>query len=90
MPYAKEGQISKSPIDGGVPITAEQYSEAKQATKQAGTLIKIHNGQMIITSNPERMEGHKDPVWQDGEWYHEPLPEEPEEPEVTEGGDQDV
>ena len=87
MPYAKDGQISKSPIDGGVPISDEQYVEAKQATKQHGTLIKIHDGQMIITSKPERLDGHKDPVWQDGEWYHEPLPEEPE---VTEGGDQDV
>jgi hypothetical protein len=80
MPYAIEGKISKSPIDDGIEISDEQYAEAKQATKQAGVLIKIHNKQMVITSTPDTREGHKDPVWQNGEWYHEPLPE----PEVTE------
>jgi hypothetical protein len=89
MPYAIEGKISKSPIEGGVPISDEQYAEAKQATKQAGVLIKVHNGKMIITSKPERQDGHKDPVWKNGEWYHEPIPEVEEAVGVgvTEGGE---
>lgn len=31
MPYAASGQISQSPIEGGIEITAEQYQEALAA-----------------------------------------------------------
>jgi len=74
MPYATDGQISKQPIDGGVEISEEKYDEARIHALSGG-LIKVHNGSVVLTSKPEKQEGHKDPVWQDGDWYHEPEPE---------------
>ncbi len=75
MPYAAEGQISKRPIDEGVEISDEKYDEARSHALSGG-LIKAHNGTVVLTIKPEKKEGHKEPVWQDGDWYHEPEPEE--------------
>ena len=74
MPYAIDGQISKRPIEGGVEISDEKYNEARSHALSGG-LIKTHNGAVVLTSKPEQKEGHKDPVWQDGGWHHEPLPD---------------
>ena len=74
MPYATNGQISKRPIDGGVEISDKEYDEARSHALSGG-LIKTHNGEVFLTSKPEQKEGHKDPVWQGGDWHHEPLPD---------------
>ena len=84
MPYAIDGQISKRPIDGGVEISDGEYDEARNHAFSGG-LIKVHNDNLILTSKPEKKEGHKDPVWDEvnGDWYHEPLPEEEKEEETV-------
>jgi hypothetical protein len=81
MPYAANDKISKSSIAGGISIADTQYKEALATLSQGGHVF-IHEGQMILTFKPEQQAGHKAPVWQNGAWYHEPLPEP--EPEVEE------
>jgi hypothetical protein len=83
MPYAAENKIRTSAFAGGIEITKQQYSEAL-STLMAGGYVFIHEGQMVLTFKPEQQEGHKPPVWQDGAWYHEPLPEPEPEPEESE------
>ena len=80
MPYAKDNQISKAPIDGGITITDQQYKDAFKHMRSRnehghGGIIKVHDGELVLTYKPETQAGHKPPVWQDGEWLHEPLPE---------------
>ena len=74
MPYAADGQISKRPIDGGVEISDTEYEQAKNHALSGG-MIKTYNGEMILTKKPEKQKDHKDPVWQNGDWHHEPKPE---------------
>ena len=75
MPYAIDGQVSKRPIEGGVEISDKEYEQAKNHALSGG-MIKTYNGKMILTEKPEKMDGHEDPVWQNGDWYHEPKPED--------------
>ena len=74
MPYATNNQISKHPIDGGIEISDKEYEQAKNHALSGG-IIKTYNGKMVLTEKPEKMEGHEEPVWQGGDWYHEPKPE---------------
>lgn len=47
MPYAKNGQISTEPIEGGIEITAEQYDEAL-AGMLAGRVVSVDEGFAVI------------------------------------------
>lgn len=61
MPYAINGQISQSPIEGGIEITQAQYQEAL-AGMQAGKVVSIDGGFAVIdppepeTPEPEPIE----------------------------------
>lgn len=78
MPYAADDRVSKGPIDGGVPISDDQYKQAMaHLLAGADNLVKVHNDQMILTTKPEKLDGHEEPVWQNGEWYHARIEEEP-------------
>lgn len=82
MYYAADNRLSTSPIEGGVQVTAAQYSEALN-TLMSGGHVFIHNGAMVLTYKPENKEGFHPPVWQGGDWHFEPLPE----PELEEKGE---
>ena len=85
MPYATDNKISKAEIDGGITITDQQYKDAFKHMRSRnehghGGLIKVvmtseTEGELVLTYKPETQAGHKPPVWQDGDWLHEPLPE---------------
>ena len=47
MPYAKNDQISQSPIEGGIEITQEQYQEAL-AGMLGGKVVSIDGGFAVI------------------------------------------
>lgn len=80
--YAADGKLAQKELDGGIEISEQEYQDALKHITTEGGLLKVHGKKMILTRAPERKEGHKDPVWQDGDWYHEPMPEpEPEEAE---------
>lgn len=78
MPYAADDRISKAPLAGGVEITEQEYDQARQHL-MSGKMVKVHSEKMILTERPAKQDGHEEPVWQNGEWYHEPT----EEPEKT-------
>jgi len=80
MYYAAENKLSTSPIEGGVQITAAQYSEALN-TLMSGGHVFVHNGSVVLTYKPENKDGFYPPVWRDGDWYFEPEPEPIEEVE---------
>lgn len=77
MPFAADDRISKAPLAGGVEISEQEYSEARHHLL-AGKQIRIHSGQMFLTEKPAKQSGHKEPVWQGGDWFHEPIEQEPE------------
>jgi len=82
MPYAADMTVSHKEIDGGVEITEQEYNQARDHLISGG-MVKVYSGKMILTSKPEKLDGHLEPVWQDGEWYHEPEPEsEPTQEEL--------
>lgn len=64
MPYAHDGQISQSPIDGGIEITQEQYQEAL-AGMLIGKVVTIEGG-FAVVDPPEVSEPVPEP---------EPIPE---------------
>ena len=51
MPYAANGQISQSPIEGGIEITAEQYQEALAGILR-GEVVSIDGG-FSVAPKPE-------------------------------------
>lgn len=74
MPYAHEGRISHDPIEGGVEVTEQQYSEALAAILE-GEEVTIDGGFAIRDKQPS--EFHE---WEGGEWVDktpdpEPVPE---------------
>ncbi|MBB5320464.1 DUF4376 domain-containing protein [Marinobacter oulmenensis] len=78
MPYAADDRVSKGPIDGGVPISEEKYNEARaHVLADEDNMVKVHGGNMILTTKPAKIDGHEEPVWQNGGWYHAPIEEEP-------------
>lgn len=76
MPYAADDRISKAPFADGVEITEQEYSQARDHLL-SGKLVKVHAGQMFLTEKPAKVPDHEEPVWQDGDWYHAPIEEEP-------------
>lgn len=73
MPYAKNGTISQSFIDGGIRISQKQY-EAALAGMLDGLEVTIDGGFAIRPAQPS--EHH---AWENGEWVDrtptpEPLP----------------
>lgn len=56
MPYAANGQISTSPIEGWIEITEQQYAQAL-AGMQAGKIVSIDGGFAVIDPpKPEELE----------------------------------
>lgn len=47
MPYAHNGMISQSPIDGGIEITQTQYAEALRAIS-SGMAVTIEGGFRVV------------------------------------------
>lgn len=47
MPFARNGQISQSPIEGGIEITEQQYAEGL-AGMMAGKIVTIDGGFAVI------------------------------------------
>lgn len=47
MPYAIKGQVSSSPIQGGIEITVEQYQQAIAGMLQ-GKVVSIENGFALV------------------------------------------
>lgn len=80
MPYAADDRISKAPLAGGVEISEQEYSQARDHLL-SGKLVRVHAGQMFLTEKPEKLPDHEEPVWQDGEWHHEPIAEPEKTPE---------
>jgi hypothetical protein len=76
MPFAADGQISQSPIDGGVEITIEQYRAALSGM-MAGQEVLIEEGELLIRE-PAPSPEH---TWENGEWVAPPTPEPELEPE---------
>ena len=72
--FAGEGRIGTRAFEGGIQISAEQYSEAL-STLMSGGHVFVHNGAMVLTYKPENKDGFYPPVWQDGNWHFEPVPE---------------
>lgn len=52
MPFARDGEISQSPLDGGVEITDQQYRDAL-AGMLAGKLVTITEGSFAVIDPPE-------------------------------------
>ena len=48
MPYATNNQISKAEIEGGIPITDEQYAEAREHMKTG--IVKVVNDTLYLAS----------------------------------------
>ena len=80
MPYASTNRVSHKEHEGSLPISDEQYTAAREKLISGGTVF-WHNNELVITDKAQKKAGHKDPVWVDGEWYHEPLPEPAEDDE---------
>lgn len=53
MPYAKEQTLSKAPIEGGIPITDEQYKQAVQ-DKLAGLTVVSVGKELKTFDSPRR------------------------------------
>ncbi|MCE9662514.1 hypothetical protein LY622_03585 [Halomonas sp. M5N1S17] len=51
MPYAANGQISQSPIEGGIPINDEQYQQALEGIMR-GEVVSIDDG-FSVAPKPE-------------------------------------
>lgn len=75
MPYAADDRISKAKIEGGVEISDQEYNQGRDHLLSGG-LIRVHAGQMFLTEKPEKLPNHEEPIWQDGDWHHEPIEEE--------------
>lgn len=58
--YAAEGQISRSPIEGGIEISAEQYQEALDGM-MAGKIVTINGGFAVIDPPPPPPEPEPEP-----------------------------
>lgn len=89
MPWAIDDKISKSELQGGLPIDENEYTKCKRHM-MAGGLVKVWGAELILTEKPERLDGHLEPVWIDGSWHHEPEPEpelETNEQETTDSSD---
>ena len=52
MYYAADNQISTSPIEGGIEITAEQYSAALGGMAE-GKRVTVDGGQLVVAFPPE-------------------------------------
>ena len=52
MPYAANDKLSTSPIEGGIEITAEQYSQAISAVLE-GKRVSIEGGTLSVAFPPE-------------------------------------
>lgn len=76
MPYAHEGRISHDPIEGGVEITEQQYSEALVAILE-GEEVTIDGGFAIREKQPSPHH-----TWEGGEWVDKTPDTEPEPPHV--------
>lgn len=50
--YAAENQIARSPIDGGIEITEQQYRDALEGV-MAGKVVQIVEGSMVVDFPPE-------------------------------------
>ena len=50
--YAADNQITKSPIQGGIEITEQQYHDALEGML-AGERVRVVNGTMIVEAVPE-------------------------------------
>ncbi|MAN78375.1 MAG: hypothetical protein CML24_14605 [Rhizobiales bacterium] len=74
MPYALESTISLAPLDGGIEITEQQYTDAR-AAKLSGREALVLAGEIVIR-DPAPSPDH---IWEDGEW----VAPEPVEPEPT-------
>ena len=72
MPYALNDAISKSPLEGGVEISNQQYAEALEA-KLIGREAVVLGGTLVIRDRAPSP-GH---TWKNGEWV-QPTPPEPE------------
>lgn len=77
--YAADGKLSQKELEGGIEISEQEYQDALKHLATPGNTIRIQGKKLIKTAKPERKAGHKDPVWQDGEWHHEKIPTTPEE-----------
>lgn len=75
MPYAADDRISKANLEGGVEISDQEYNQAREHLLSGG-LIRVHASQMFLTETPEKLPDHEEPIWQNGEWHHEPIQEE--------------
>lgn len=53
MPYVTDNKISKSPIEGGVEISDEKYSELLNAMA-SGHKIKVKEGEPVVLSRTKR------------------------------------
>lgn len=76
MPFAANDKISKAPIEGGVEISEQEYNQAREHLL-SGKLVKVEADQMFLTEKPEKRPEHEEPKWQDGEWLHTPIEQEP-------------
>lgn len=47
MPYARDGEISQAPLDGGIEITQEEYGTALDAM-MAGRVAGVTDGRLAI------------------------------------------
>jgi hypothetical protein len=81
MPYASTNRVSHKQHEGSRALLDAQgepdwdlYTSAREKLINGGTVF-WHNDELIITDKAQKKAGHKEPVWQNGEWYHEPLPE---------------
>ena len=61
MPYANEGQISTSPIAGGVSITTQQYQQALAGMSE-GKLVTIAGGFAVIDPPEPEPEPEPEPT----------------------------
>lgn len=50
MPYAKEQTLSKAPIEGGIPITDEQYKQAVQDKLDGKVVVAVGSGLQTFDS----------------------------------------
>lgn len=77
MPFAANDKISKAPVEGGVEISEQEYKQALEHLL-SGKLVKVDADQMFLTEKPEHRPDHEEPTWQNGEWFHKPIEQEPQ------------
>ncbi|MCE9664535.1 hypothetical protein LY622_13935 [Halomonas sp. M5N1S17] len=61
MPYAANGQISQSPIEGGVPINDEQYQDALAGIMR-GEVVSIDGGFSVAPPPEPEKESEPEPL----------------------------